>query len=170
MSAACASATATSPAAVPRRRLFTIFISPPCRGRRKWPFSVKSTRNLLYEKFTWVTGDRQRQRGTLNTPQCSFQPRVAETTHRSRPLPGAGQTGAGQNPRPAPISPHTGPFAQTSPAPLAGLGEKGRGSDRPPAPASDPPAQSHRDRGSSGWPPTPRGECLRRTKHSYIER
>src|SRR5262245_52085719 len=41
------------------------------------------------------TGDRQRQRGTLNTPQCSFQPGVAETTLRSRPLPGAGQ-----NPRP----------------------------------------------------------------------
>src|SRR5215813_12782022 len=29
MSAACAPATATSPAAVPRRRLFTIFISTP---------------------------------------------------------------------------------------------------------------------------------------------
>src|SRR5262249_24595680 len=25
---------------------------PRCRGRRKWPFSIKFTRNLLYEKFT----------------------------------------------------------------------------------------------------------------------
>src|SRR5262249_2721752 len=83
MSAACAPATATSPAAVPRRRLFTVFISTSicCRGRRKWPFSVKFTKNLLYEKFTQGSGDRQRQRGTLNTPQCSFQPSVAETTH-----------------------------------------------------------------------------------------
>src|SRR5262249_2111669 len=41
-------------------------------GAGKWPFSVKFTRNLLYEKFTWVTGDGQGQRGHFEDKEATL--------------------------------------------------------------------------------------------------
>src|SRR6516165_11300462 len=40
--------------------------------RRKWPFSIKFTKNLLYGKFTLVRGDRQRQRGIFESSALQF--------------------------------------------------------------------------------------------------
>src|SRR6516225_8283273 len=71
-SAACAPATATSPAAVPRRRLFTIFIS------------TRFTRNLLYEKSTRCDRRQATTARHFKHSAVSFRPGVAETTLRSR--------------------------------------------------------------------------------------
>src|SRR5262245_11835078 len=70
MSAACAPATAISPAAVPRRRLFTIFIST------SYPFSVKFTRNLRRQATT---------KKHFEHSAVQFSAGVAKTTLRCRP-------------------------------------------------------------------------------------